>query len=260
MPFVKKLTWAHRHRRGWSARPAPAQTLAHRQRRHGVPGGGGRHQMVLDGIQSCHRAPLRPGTREAHPCTRVRPSTWKAGSSFTAGPTRNVAGEAGQKVLRARGYPERRGPGGRCRSTGPATSWGGALATAGGLVFYGDDSGAFAAVDAATGARLWQFQTNAALQGVAHDVCLRRPPGRRGGGRALDRGLRAVWGLNLSNSMIAAGGLDHAGQHALPPALPTLSASTLDPASAFAQTAEAPVQAAPSAKTGSSGVPNSRSS
>ena len=43
---------------------------------------------------------------------------------------------------------------------GPGTSWGGTLATAGGLVFYGDDSGALAAVDAATGARLWQFQTN----------------------------------------------------------------------------------------------------
>ena len=43
---------------------------------------------------------------------------------------------------------------------GRGTSWGGTLATAGGLVFFGDDSGALVAVDAATGARLWQFQTN----------------------------------------------------------------------------------------------------
>ena len=45
--------------------------------------------------------------------------------------------------------------------TGTASSWGGTLATAGGLVFVGEDSGALMAVDAATGAPLWQFQTNA---------------------------------------------------------------------------------------------------
>jgi len=44
--------------------------------------------------------------------------------------------------------------------TGSAASWGGALSTAGGLVFYGDDGGAFAAVDAKTGERLWRFQAN----------------------------------------------------------------------------------------------------
>ena len=36
----------------------------------------------------------------------------------------------------------------------------GVLATAGGLVFFGDDSGAFAAVDAKTGKPLWHFHTN----------------------------------------------------------------------------------------------------
>ena len=43
---------------------------------------------------------------------------------------------------------------------GPADSWGGTLATAGGLVFFGEDSGAFTAVDASSGEPLWQFQTN----------------------------------------------------------------------------------------------------
>jgi alcohol dehydrogenase (cytochrome c) len=43
---------------------------------------------------------------------------------------------------------------------GPADSWGGVLSTAGGVVFFGEDSGAFAAVDAKTGRDLWQFQTN----------------------------------------------------------------------------------------------------
>ena len=36
----------------------------------------------------------------------------------------------------------------------------GLLATAGGLVFFGEDSGAFAALDAKTGKLLWYFQTN----------------------------------------------------------------------------------------------------
>jgi PQQ-dependent dehydrogenase (methanol/ethanol family) len=44
---------------------------------------------------------------------------------------------------------------------GPADSWGGVLSTAGGVLFYGEDSGAFAAVDAKTGKDLWHVQTNA---------------------------------------------------------------------------------------------------
>jgi alcohol dehydrogenase (cytochrome c) len=34
------------------------------------------------------------------------------------------------------------------------------LSTAGGVVFYGADDAAFAAVDAKTGKLLWRFQTN----------------------------------------------------------------------------------------------------
>ena len=45
---------------------------------------------------------------------------------------------------------------------GPADSWGGVLSTAGGLVFFGEDSGAFAAVDAKSGKDLWRVETNAA--------------------------------------------------------------------------------------------------
>jgi alcohol dehydrogenase (cytochrome c) len=43
---------------------------------------------------------------------------------------------------------------------GPARSWGGALATAGGLVFFGHDNGDFAAADARTGAGRWAFHAN----------------------------------------------------------------------------------------------------
>lgn len=44
---------------------------------------------------------------------------------------------------------------------GNANSWGGTLATATGLVFFGEDSGAFVAADATTGKVLWTFQTSA---------------------------------------------------------------------------------------------------
>jgi alcohol dehydrogenase (cytochrome c) len=43
---------------------------------------------------------------------------------------------------------------------GPANTWGGVLSTAGGLVFFGEDSGTFMAVEAATGKALWQFPVN----------------------------------------------------------------------------------------------------
>jgi len=43
--------------------------------------------------------------------------------------------------------------------TGNSNNYAGTLSTAGGIVFYGQASGEFAAVDAATGAHLWHFET-----------------------------------------------------------------------------------------------------
>jgi PQQ-dependent dehydrogenase (methanol/ethanol family) len=44
--------------------------------------------------------------------------------------------------------------------TGNSNNYGGTLSTAGGLVFYGQASGEFAAVNARTGAHLWHFETH----------------------------------------------------------------------------------------------------
>ena len=68
--------------------------------------------------------------------------------------------EPGQKVLRAIDLETGKRVW-ELPQTGPADSWGGVLSTAGGLVFFGEDSGAFAAVDAKTGKDLWHVQTNA---------------------------------------------------------------------------------------------------
>jgi alcohol dehydrogenase (cytochrome c) len=84
---------------------------------------------------------------------------WEAGKSFYGGGTRRVPGEIPRKVLRAIDvesgkivweYPQ----------IGEGESWGGVLSTDGGLVFFGDDSGALAAADAGTGQPLWHFHTN----------------------------------------------------------------------------------------------------
>lgn len=47
---------------------------------------------------------------------------------------------------------------------GSADSWGGVLSTAGGVIFFGEDSGALGAVDARTGKDLWHVQTNASAE------------------------------------------------------------------------------------------------
>lgn len=84
---------------------------------------------------------------------------WEPGKSFYGGAVRAVPGEQPQKVLRAIEVETGR-IAWEYKQAGPGNTWGGLLSTEGGLVFFGDDSGAFAAVDAATGKPLWHFHTN----------------------------------------------------------------------------------------------------
>jgi alcohol dehydrogenase (cytochrome c) len=55
--------------------------------------------------------------------------------------------------------------------------WSAALATAGGLVFYGNMEGWFKAVDARTGQLLWQFQTGSGI--IGQPTTYRGPDGRQ---------------------------------------------------------------------------------
>ena len=55
--------------------------------------------------------------------------------------------------------------------------WSGALTTAGDLVFYGTMDGWFKAVDARTGALLWQFKTSSGI--IGQPVAYRGPDGRQ---------------------------------------------------------------------------------
>ena len=45
-----------------------------------------------------------------------------------------------------------------------AKTWAGVLATAGGLIFYGQPNGGFAAVDQRNGKTVWQFPTNVRMK------------------------------------------------------------------------------------------------
>jgi alcohol dehydrogenase (cytochrome c) len=89
--------------------------------------------------------------------TRVD-QTWESGKSFMGG-TFAAAPEPAQRVLRAIDIQTGK-VAWELPQFGSVDSWGGVLATASDVVFFCDDSGAFAAADAKTGKRLWSFQTS----------------------------------------------------------------------------------------------------
>ena len=85
---------------------------------------------------------------------------WEAGKSFYGGATHRVPGDnTTGKSLKAIDVQT-----GKTRWEIPAIGGGilasGLMATAGGLLFYGDGSGAFVAADAKNGTRLWHFNTS----------------------------------------------------------------------------------------------------
>jgi alcohol dehydrogenase (cytochrome c) len=83
---------------------------------------------------------------------------WEAGKGFMGGSFRSSPDPA-QRVLRA--FDIHTGKiVWELPQTGPADSWGGVLSTAGGVVFFAEESGSFMAADAASGKALWSFQTN----------------------------------------------------------------------------------------------------
>jgi alcohol dehydrogenase (cytochrome c) len=156
-PFVKKLTWAS----GISPEGRPILNPNQQPSK-----GGTRVCPAVEGATNWFSTSFNPATglyyvQTLEKCNvyTTSPDVWQAGRSYYGGTTKNVVGETGQKVLRAIDV-QTGSIAWEVPQTGPADSWGGTLSTAGGLVFYGDDSGAFVAVDAKTGERLWRFPAN----------------------------------------------------------------------------------------------------
>ena len=156
-PFVHKLTWASGI--GPDGRPvlvAGADPTAL----------GTKACPSLEGATNWMSTAFNPSTHlfyvmAMESCSIFTKSSawWQRGESFYGGGARPVADERRQKVLRAID-PTTGKIAWEVPQVGVGDSWGGVLSTDGGLVFYGDDTGALAAVNAATGAPLWHFHTN----------------------------------------------------------------------------------------------------
>ena len=158
-PFVKKLTWAREIGRDGRPVLVPEQAPIPEGRTvcPAVEGATNWFSTAFDPARGLYYV------QALEKCTLYTraPGEWQAGKSYYKGTTRDVADEVPQKVLRA--IDVRTGAiAWELPQAGSARSWGGVLATASGLVFFGEDGGAFMAVDAASGAPLWQFQANAA--------------------------------------------------------------------------------------------------
>jgi alcohol dehydrogenase (cytochrome c) len=85
---------------------------------------------------------------------------WEAGKGYMGGTARPAPGETFEKSLRAVNIQTGEIAWDVPQISGTLTASAGVLSTASGLVFFGENSGAFMAVDAETGAPLWQFPTN----------------------------------------------------------------------------------------------------
>ena len=155
-PFVKNITWASGLTK--EGRPIVVPNME--------PTPEGRRVCPsLEGASNWYSASFSPRTglfyvQTNDKCgifTRVD-QTWEAGKSFMGG-TFSAAPEPARRVLRAIDVQTGK-IAWELPQQGNVDSWGGVLATASDLVFFADDSGAFAAADAKSGKRMWSFQTS----------------------------------------------------------------------------------------------------
>jgi len=89
-----------------------------------------------------------------------RKGEWQAGRGYMGGTARPAPGESFEKFLRAINIQTGEVAFDVPQVTTAQTASAGVMSTASGLVFYGENSGSFMAVDAANGKILWQFPTN----------------------------------------------------------------------------------------------------
>ena len=161
-PFVEKLTWASGI--GGDGRPIL------------LPG----NEPTPEGTMTC--PPIRGATNwfstSFHPETRLFyvmtvehcgpyfSTMFGGGRGVRGGPPRgvNILGDnTGKQVLRALDIETGKVVW-QVPQIGNFNNYAGTLSTAGGLVFYGQSSGEFAAVDARTGRHLWHYETHENLK------------------------------------------------------------------------------------------------
>jgi alcohol dehydrogenase (cytochrome c) len=155
-PFVKKLTWAS----GVGPDGRPVLLAGNEPTVEG--------QFVCPAVAGAANWPssaFSPTTglfymfaEESCNIYSKKNETWQAGKSFYGGGTKQAPGGGSDKILKAISI-ETGKTAWEIPAIGDSILGSGLIATAGGIVFYGEGGGAFVAADAATGKRLWHFNT-----------------------------------------------------------------------------------------------------
>ena len=142
--FVKKMNWAEKI--GADGRPV-LKTLE-------KVGNGTKVCPSQDGATNWYSSSYLPATglfylQTVEKCDiySVGPAEWQRGQDYLGGAQRPVPGEVPQKVLRAID-PKTGNIAWELPQTGRADTWGGTLVTQTGVLFFGEDSGRFQALDA----------------------------------------------------------------------------------------------------------------
>jgi len=155
-PFVKKLNWA----KGIDDHGRPVRTGV-------APAVAG--AMICPGYSGAtnwYSPAWNPSTRlfyfmAIENCQNyfLKPQEFAEGKEFYATGVKRIPGEESEKILLAWDPAARRFAWKYPQARGSGWSAGGVMSTAGGLVFFGNDSEGFEAADAQTGASLWYFNT-----------------------------------------------------------------------------------------------------
>lgn len=157
-PFVRNLTWA----KGIAADGRPILNPNQEPSAEGT-----RVCPSQDGATNWFSPSYIPATglfymqtfEKCSVYTKRDPGQWESGRQYLGGSQRVAPDGTPERILKAVNIhtgkvvwelPQK----------GPANSWGGTLATSSGLVFFGEETGAFMAADAVTGKVLWRFQAN----------------------------------------------------------------------------------------------------
>lgn len=159
-PFVKKLNWATGV--DASGRPVLSGRIPTAQGTYICPG--------IEGATNWFSPSYSPDTglyyviaKEGCNTFFAKPRKFVPGETYYNTGTNHTSTEKTEKILLALSpkdgktvwsYPQ----------IGLARSWAGILTTAGGLLFFGDDSESFEAIDASNGSVLWHFNTGQVMR------------------------------------------------------------------------------------------------
>ncbi len=154
-PFVKKLNWATGV--DASGRPIYSDKLPSKDGTYICPG--------IVGATNWFSPSYNPNTgifyvMALENCNLyfANPKPFTPGETYYNTGTKMPPNEHSQKILLALSVADGKEVW-RYPQAGRGNSWGGTLATAGGLVFFADDANSFEAVEAETGRALWYFNT-----------------------------------------------------------------------------------------------------